>query len=183
MTSSPTSWRAALISFVSHPTDSSSECTDRHMLCHTSGIILCMLLCVPHPSTPTQPGHCSFSINRNHIVRKLTIKHRSNYILSEFGNHSKVYFLYSSFSSNYTILPRILHIISSFLDDSARFDEPFDIMGLELSECMVCLLLQIAPCQQGLEGCGSLSSGRMSWLYAGHQGSFPSYRSLTEAGM
>lgn len=49
--------------------------------------------------------------------------------------------LYSSLSLNYTILPRILHIISSFLDDSAHFDEPFDIVGLELSECMVCLLL------------------------------------------
>lgn len=48
--------------------------------------------------------------------------------------------LYSLLSLKYTILPRMLCIISSFCDDSAHFDEPVDIIGLELLKYMVCLL-------------------------------------------
>lgn len=94
---------------------------------------------LPCPPSLLPPGRRSCSVNRDHVVRTLTVKHR-RYL--SFGIVLRcINILYSSLSLNYTILPRVLHITSCFLDDSAHFDEPFDIIRLELSKCMVYLLL------------------------------------------
>lgn len=90
------------------------------------------------PSTLTKPGYHSF-IESMQTGSCLDSTEVTLFYLS-LGIILKC-ILYSPLSLNYPILPRLLHIILCFLDDSTHFDEPFDIIGLELSKYMFSLLL------------------------------------------
>lgn len=97
MTSSPTHWREALIPFVSTPPEALVNPQTHGYSMTSMESHLYVAVRPPPPSIPTQSGHHSFSISRDHIVMKLTVKHRSNYVLSEFGNLSKMCFILPSF--------------------------------------------------------------------------------------
>lgn len=59
------------------------------------------------------------------------MKHKTNDISSEPGLFLKCLFLVSW---NVTVLPRVLHVSPSLLDDSARFDESAVVIWMQIME-------------------------------------------------